>query len=64
MMVLMLASAGQHDRGGDRMQAARHPTLVYKTDCIRIMDEVDLPGRYRPYLWKMSSWLVTSTSAT
>ena len=37
---------------------------VCGTDSIRNMDEVDHPGRYRPYLWRIWSWPVTSTSAT
>ena len=49
---------------GDRRQQPRYPMLVYGTDSIRNMDEVDHPGRYRPYLWKIWSWPVTSTSAT
>src|SRR5262249_34172869 len=48
----------------DRRQQPRYPMLVSGTDSIRNMDVVDDPDRYRPYLWKMWSWPVTSTSAT
>ena len=51
------------DRGGRRQQP-RHPMLVYETDSIRNMDELEHLGRYRPYLWKIWSWSATSTSAT
>ena len=35
-----------------RRQQPLYPMLAYGTDSIRNMDEVDHPGRYRPYLWK------------
>jgi hypothetical protein len=44
-------------------QQPRYPMLACGTDSIHNMDEVDHPGRYRPYLWKMWSWPVTSTLA-
>ena len=53
-----------HGRHRRPRQQPLYPMLAYETDSIRNMDEVDHPGRYRPYLWKTWSWPVTSTSAT
>jgi len=49
------ASSDSSTQGSDVASLAEllRETLVYETPHVGLPDEVDLPDRYRPYLWRM-----------
>ena len=48
-----LDSAGRPGRGRVSVLGPRRQVLIYETRRVHFPDEVDLPDRYRPHLWRM-----------